>query len=35
MFNIPAISCQQITTTTTATFYFFGAQTHSLATDYS
>ena len=35
MFNIPAISCQQITTITTATFYFFGAQTHSSATDYS
>ena len=35
MFIIPGISCQQITTTTTATFYFFGAQAHSSATDYS
>ena len=35
MFTIPTTSCQQITTTTTATIYFFGAQTHSSATDYS
>ena len=35
VYNIPAISCQQVATTTTATFYFFGAKTHSLSTDYS
>ena len=35
MFNIPAISCQQIIITTAATFYFFGVQTHSSVTDYS
>ena len=35
VYNIPVISCQQVTTTTTATFYFFGAKPHSLSTNYS
>ena len=28
VYTIPAIYCQQVATTTTATFYFFGAKTH-------
>ena len=35
VYNIPAISCQQVATITTATFYFFGAKTHSFSSDYS
>ena len=35
IYNIPAISCQQVSTTTTSTFYFFGAKTHSSTTDYT
>ena len=35
VYNIPAISCQQVATTTTATFYFFGAKLHFFSTDYS
>ena len=35
MYKIPAIACQQITTTTTATNYFFGAKSHSSTTNYT
>ena len=35
MYNIPATSCQQMSTITTATYYFFGAKTHSSCTIYS
>ena len=35
MYNIPAISCKKISTTTTATYYFFGAKTHSSSAVYS
>ena len=34
VYNIPVIFCQQVATTTTATFYFFGAKNHSLSTDF-
>ena len=34
VYTIPAISCQQVATTT-ATFYFFGAKTHFFSIDYS
>ena len=34
MFKIPANAFQQITTNTTATYYFFGAKSHSSTTDY-
>ena len=33
--NISAISYQQVSTTTTSTFYFFGAKFHSSTTDYT
>ena len=35
MYNIPATSCLQISTTTTATYYFLEAKTHSSCTVYS